>query len=58
MARPSPWCLTAPFDFVFSFDSLVHVESDVIENYLTQLAKKLKPNGIGFIHHSCPWSPP
>jgi 2-polyprenyl-3-methyl-5-hydroxy-6-metoxy-1,4-benzoquinol methylase len=39
-------------DFVFSFDSLVHVESDVIETYLAQLAKKLKPNGIGFIHHS------
>jgi hypothetical protein len=39
-------------DFVFSFDSLVHVESDVIENYLAQLAKKLKTNGIGFIHHS------
>jgi SAM-dependent methyltransferase len=39
-------------DFVFSFDSLVHVESDVIEDYLAQLAKKLKPNGIGFIHHS------
>jgi SAM-dependent methyltransferase len=40
------------FDFVFSFDSLVHVESDVMENYLVQLAKKLRPNGIGFIHHS------
>src|SRR5678815_4626377 len=39
-------------DFVFSFDSLVHVESDVIEIYLAQLAKKLKPNGVGFIHHS------
>jgi hypothetical protein len=24
----------------------------VIENYLAQLATKLKPNGIGFIHHS------
>jgi hypothetical protein len=39
-------------DFVFSFDSLVHGETDVIESYLAQLAKKLKPNGIGFIHHS------
>jgi SAM-dependent methyltransferase len=39
-------------DFVFSFDSLVHGESDVIESYLAQLARKLKPNGIGFIHHS------
>lgn len=39
-------------DFVFSFDSLVHVEQDVIELYLNQLCKKLKKNGVGFIHHS------
>jgi SAM-dependent methyltransferase len=39
-------------DFVFSFDSLVHAESDVIEAYLKQLGKKLKPDGVGFIHHS------
>lgn len=39
-------------DFVFSFDSLVHVEEDVIKAYLQQIALKLKPNGIAFIHHS------
>jgi SAM-dependent methyltransferase len=39
-------------DFVFSFDSLVHAEPDVIAAYLLQLATKLKPNGAGFIHHS------
>ena len=39
-------------DFVFSFDSLVHAEADVIQAYLTQLATKLKLNGAGFIHHS------
>lgn len=39
-------------DFVFSFDSLVHAEADVLEAYLVQLADKLKPNGVGFIHHS------
>ncbi len=39
-------------DFVFSFDSLVHCEADVLDSYLTQLAGKLKHNGIGFIHHS------
>jgi 2-polyprenyl-3-methyl-5-hydroxy-6-metoxy-1,4-benzoquinol methylase len=39
-------------DFVFSFDSLVHAEADVMETYLSQLATKLKPNGVGFIHHS------
>lgn len=39
-------------DFVFSFDSLVHAEADVMQSYLTDLARKLKPDGWGFIHHS------
>jgi hypothetical protein len=39
-------------DFAFSFDSLVHAESDVIDSYLEQLELKLRPNGVGFIHHS------
>jgi SAM-dependent methyltransferase len=39
-------------DFAFSFDSLVHAEEDVLEGYLKQLSKKLKPGGSGFIHHS------
>lgn len=39
-------------DFVFSFDSLVHAEADVIEAYVAQLGRKLTPQGAGFIHHS------
>jgi SAM-dependent methyltransferase len=39
-------------DFIYSFDSLVHAEADVIEAYLAQLERKLTPNGVGFIHHS------
>jgi len=39
-------------DLAFSFDSLVHAETDVIEAYVQQLARKLSPGGIGFIHHS------
>jgi SAM-dependent methyltransferase len=39
-------------DFAFSFDSLVHAESDVIAAYLGQLARKLRPDGVGFIHHA------
>jgi SAM-dependent methyltransferase len=39
-------------DFAFSFDSLVHVESDVIAAYLNELARKLKPGGYAFMHHS------
>ncbi len=39
-------------DFVFSFDSLVHAELDVIQSYVIEFSKKLKKNGVGFIHHS------
>jgi SAM-dependent methyltransferase len=38
--------------FAFSFDSLVHVEMDVIEAYLRELSRKLSPDGVAFIHHS------
>lgn len=39
-------------DFVFSYDSLVHVESEVMEKYLHELRRKLSPKGVGFLHHS------
>lgn len=39
-------------DFVFSFDSLVHASTDVIETYLRQLRWKLRPGARGFVHHS------
>ncbi len=39
-------------DFVFSFDSLVHVSREIVETYLGQLTEKLKDDGAGFIHHS------
>gem|GEM_PF-440336 len=39
-------------DFVFSWDSLVHVEEDTIKAYLFDINKKLKKDGIAFLHHS------
>ncbi|GHO87146.1 class I SAM-dependent methyltransferase [Dictyobacter formicarum] len=39
-------------DFVISHDSLVHAERDVIEAYLSQMSRILKPNGVGFLQHS------
>lgn len=39
-------------DFVISFDSLVHAEDEVTAAYLSQMTRILKPDGIGFIHHS------
>src|SRR5262249_14477232 len=39
-------------DFVFSFDSFVHPDREIVEAYLRQLGTKLKIGGKGFIHHS------
>ncbi len=39
-------------DLIFSWDSLVHAESDVMQSYIQEFARVLKPNGYGFIHHS------
>jgi SAM-dependent methyltransferase len=39
-------------DFVFSFDSLVHADSDTMRSYCLQIARKLRVGGTGFVHHS------
>jgi SAM-dependent methyltransferase len=39
-------------DFVFCFDSLVHAEDGVMEAYAAHLARKLKTDGVAFLHHS------
>lgn len=39
-------------DFIFSFDSLVHVEADIIGSYLREFSRVLSPDGVAFIHHS------
>lgn len=39
-------------DLAFSFDSLVHVERDVLADYVRGLAMKLADDGVAFIHHS------
>lgn len=39
-------------DFVFSFDSLVHAEQDVIDAYAAQFPRKMKLDAAGFVHHS------
>jgi SAM-dependent methyltransferase len=41
-----------PFDFVFSFDSLVHAELDIFESYIPQILGNLSGRGVAFIHHS------
>ena len=39
-------------DFVFSYDSLVHAELDVLQEYIWQIEQKLTATGIAFLHHS------
>ena len=39
-------------DFVFSFDVFVHIKREVVEQYLSEFSRTLKPGGRGFIHHS------
>jgi ubiquinone/menaquinone biosynthesis C-methylase UbiE len=37
---------------VFSFDSFVHIHKNVIDDYLNEIYRVLKPGGFGYIHHS------
>lgn len=39
-------------DLVFSFDSLVHAEADVLAGYIAEFARVLSDDGVAFIHHS------
>lgn len=50
--RSLPMLRDGSIDLAFSWDSLVHCERDVIEGYLRELARVLRPGGVGFIHHS------
>lgn len=37
---------------VYSFDSMVHFDSDVVRAYLKEFQRVLKPGGLGFCHYS------
>lgn len=39
-------------DLVFSFDSFVHMHQNVIDDYISEIYRVLKPGGKSFIHHS------
>lgn len=39
-------------DLVFSFDSFVHMHQNVVEEYVKEINRVLKPGGYGFVHHS------
>jgi ubiquinone/menaquinone biosynthesis C-methylase UbiE len=37
---------------VFSFDSFVHIHKNVIDDYVGEIYRVLKPGGKSYIHHS------
>jgi hypothetical protein len=39
-------------DLIFSYDSLVHSEIEVLQQYIPQIIEKLLAGGLAFIHHS------
>ena len=42
----------ATVDLVFSFDSLVHAELNVLDAYVAEIARALASDGVAFLHHS------
>ncbi len=51
---------TRSIGFVWSFDSFVHMDSDVIKGYLNEFARVIRPGGRAIIHHAGirPWALP
>lgn len=50
--RTLPGVADRSVQFVFSFDSLVHVDLGVIRAYLGEIRRVLAPGGVAFLHHS------
>ncbi|MEA2162980.1 MAG: hypothetical protein QOK37_1107 [Thermoanaerobaculia bacterium] len=41
----------ATVDFVFTFDVFVHLEPEVIGNYLREIERVLRPGGVAVVHY-------
>lgn len=44
--------LPGSVDFIWSFDTFVHIEEPEIRSYARELFRVLKPQGMGVIHHA------
>jgi acetyltransferase-like isoleucine patch superfamily enzyme/ubiquinone/menaquinone biosynthesis C-methylase UbiE len=42
----------ASISLAYCFDAMVHFDSDVVRAYLREFARVLRPNALGFCHHS------
>lgn len=53
-----PGVANESIDFVWSFDSFVHMELDVVDSYLAEISRVLRPGGVATLHHADkrPWS--
>jgi ubiquinone/menaquinone biosynthesis C-methylase UbiE len=38
--------------FIYSYDSMVHCSKEVMRSYIREFSRVIRPNGLGFIHHS------
>jgi ubiquinone/menaquinone biosynthesis C-methylase UbiE len=47
-----PFLPSESVDFVWSFDSFVHMSPDIVRGYLGEFARVLVPGGTGVIHHA------
>jgi hypothetical protein len=47
-----PRCADDGIDFVWSYDSFVHMDREVIHAYLGEIRRVLKAGGLAIIHHS------
>jgi len=47
-----PGISDASVTFVYSWDSMVHCDKTVIEKYMEEFARVMKPGAKGFIHHT------
>lgn len=50
--RTLPMVGPSSVDLAFSWDSLVHVEDDVMHDYAKELSRVLRPGGVAMLHHS------
>ena len=48
----------ASVDFVWSFDSFVHMDPPVVRSYVAEISRVLRPGGTAILHHADkrPWS--
>ena len=50
--RTMPQIENGSVTFIYSWDSMVHFDLDIVKSYIVEFSRILRPGGFGFIHHS------